>query len=254
MGVCRLRNGNNKKDMTDITLWSVNWNQRNCTELLLKSYVRHHYVGEPLKLMLIDNGSTDDSKQWLCDNDIPFVSLTQNIWHEPALNLSYNSINTKYCLLCDTDVEILENIYSYIDQFDENCISAGEYISWDCFHDQKIMPRISPWFMLWDIKKAKETGIDKWREGGNWIYDVGSWYTEQLQQRGFVNLDIERNPGDQDKDLVSMVYKTHVHFGKTSWDIGQHQDRKDEVQKRRDYIKERLVLYEDIDLKGKFVL
>lgn len=240
--------------MIDCTLWTVNWNQRHCVELLLKSYVRHHYVGVPLKLMLIDNGSTDDSKEWLCTNDIPFVSLNTNIWHEPALNMTYDAVTTQYCMLCDTDVEFLDNIHHYQTFFRGDCISTGEYIDWDCFHDQKIKPRIAPWMMLWDIKKAKEAGINKWREGDNWIYDVGSWYTEQLQIRGFTNLNIQRQPGDQDKDLVSMVYKTHVHYGKASWDIDRHGDRKDEVNKRREYIKERLVLYEDIDLRNKFVL
>lgn len=70
--------------MKDITLTSVNWNACEAMQLLLKSYVKYHYEGEPLKLMLVDNNSTDGSEDWLIDNDIPFIAMTSNVGHEAA--------------------------------------------------------------------------------------------------------------------------------------------------------------------------
>lgn len=240
--------------MNDLTLVTVNWNQREVLELMLKSYVHHHYNREPLKLIVVDNGSEDDSKSWLSHYNIPFLSLTKNVWHEPALNLVFPFINTKYCLLNDTDIEYLDNVYDYLNAFDDTCKSAGEYIDWDCYHDQKIKPRISPWFMLWELQAAKDKGIEKWREGDNWVYDVGSWYTERLQEVGFTNHNIPRYPGNQDSDLISMRYPKYNHLGKTSWDIyNQHPDRVGEVEMRRNYVKTRLALYEGIDLRNKFI-
>ena len=57
----------------DVSLLMVNWNGRAVMELALKSYVKQHYRGEKLKLGLIDNFSTDGSKEWLIENGIPFL-------------------------------------------------------------------------------------------------------------------------------------------------------------------------------------
>ena len=108
--------------------------------------------------------------------------------------------------------------------------------------------------MLWDLDAAKEKWITKLREGDNWVYDVGSWYTEKLQEAGYTNHSIQRFPGNQDTDLISMRYPKFNHLGKTSWDIyKQHPDRIGEVERRREYVKNRLALYEDIDLRNKFI-
>lgn len=240
--------------MNDITLVTVNWETPYCMELLLKSYVKHHYTGEPLKILLADNGSKDESKVWLLDNNIPFISFNKNLSHEPALNIIYQLVKTKYCLLNDTDLEYTGNVYEYLDEMDGMTISAGEYIDWDCYHDQKIMPRISPWMWFFDIQALKEKGITKWREGDNWRYDVGSWLWEQMETNGFKNYNIPRKPGNQDQDLISMVYPKYNHWGKTSWDLSKHADRIDEVTMRREAIKERLKDYSNIDLTDKFTI
>lgn len=240
--------------MKDITLVAVNWNQQRCVELLLKSYAKYHYTGEPLKLLLVDNGSTDRSIEWLLQNSVPFVSLPKNIGHEPALNIIFPLIQTKYCLLNDTDLEYTDNVYDYIKEFNDTCISAGEYINWDCYHDQKIMPRISPWFWLMDIEAIRQKGITKWREGDNWRYDVGSELWEKIEQAGFANYNIPRKQGNQDQDLISMVYPKFNHWGKTSWDLSKHGDRETEVTGRRNAIKEKCLEYFAIDLHDKFIL
>jgi len=238
----------------DITLLSVNWNQLPCVELLLKSYVYYHYQGEPLKLMLVDNGSTDGSKEWLRENHIPFFDYQENVGHENALNALYEEVRTKYVLLTDTDVEFKDDVWGYLYLLNDKVISAGELIDKNFMGATKIKDRISPWFWLFDCEATKKAGIERFRTKEDWTYDVGSEFWESIQANGFSNYHIERKPGNQDVDIVSMRYDKFDHIGKVSWDVfNKHQDRIGEVTMRREYVKSRLSKYQHIDLKDKFI-
>jgi len=241
--------------MKDVTLVTVNWNQQPCVELLLKSYVKHHYTGEPLKLMLVDNASTDNSQDWLFENEIPYVGLPENVGHENGLNHIYNDIKTKYILLNDTDVEYHTNVFGYLDEMKDNCISVGELIDKNYMNDIHIKDRISPWFWLYDISEMHKAGIKYFRDPKeeDWTLDVASWQWLKMKELGFTNFNLSRKPGNQDNDLVSMQYGCIDHIGKVSWNLENHGDRYSEVMRRRQYVKDRLELYKDIDLKGKFI-
>lgn len=241
--------------MKEISLVTCNWNQQPCVELLLKSYVKHHYTGEPLKLILVDNASTDGSQDWLYENEIPFVAMPENVGHENALNHIYNDIKTQYCLLNDTDVEYHANVFGYLDEMKDNCISAGELIDNNYMNDIHIKNRISPWFWLFDISEMHKAGVKYFRDPAvdDWTYDVASWQTEQMLNLGFTNFNLPRKHWNQDNEIVSMPYEKYDHIGKVSWNLNNHGDRYSEVMRRRNYVKERLELYKDIDLKGKFI-
>lgn len=242
--------------MKDITLVGVNWNQQPCVALWLKSFVKHHYTGEPLKLMLVDNASTDGSVEWLYENGIPFVRSAENVGHENGLNAIYNGIKTKYCLLNDTDVEYHANVFGYLTEMKDNCISIGELIDKNYINDIHIKDRISPWFWLFGISEMHKAGVKYFRDPSeeDWTLDVASWQWLQMKNLGFTNFNLSRSPGNQDDDLVSMRYGCFDHIGKVSWNLENHSDRYSEVMRRRHYVKERLKLYEDIDLRGKFVI
>lgn len=239
--------------MNDITLVCVNWNQQPCVELLLKSYVKRHFIGSKLKLLLVDNGSKDGSKEWLNLMGVPFVDFNNNHGHENALNMIYGDIKTKYVMLVDTDVEFLGNVFSYVMEMKDGCISVGELIDKNYMNDIKIKDRISPWFWMFDYEAMREIGVDTFRTKEDWTYDVGSEYWEKMVSAGYTNYNLIRKSGNQDNDLVSMQYDKVSHFGKVSWDIEtKHGDRKTEVERRRHYIRERLELYKDVDLTNKF--
>jgi glycosyltransferase involved in cell wall biosynthesis len=241
--------------MKDLTLLSVNWNQQPCIELLLKSFAKHHYEGEPINLILVDNNSQDDSREWMTENGIPFVALEDNIGHENAINHVYPNINQRNVLLCDSDIEFHDNIYDYVYYLRGRCVALGEFVV-NYFEQTRLKDRISPWFTLFDIQTIKANGINLYRdpECKDWTYDVGSWFFEQMAQKDLQSHYIHRLPGNQDNDLVSMKYERFWHWGKVSWDVhGQHGDRITEVISRRKAIKERLELYKYVDLKGKFV-
>jgi len=240
--------------MKDITIVIVNWQQQKALELCLKSYVKHHYSGEALKIILADNHSSDGSFKWILEQGIPFISFSENIGHEQAINAIYPSIKTKYCLICDTDIEFLGNIFeTLVPLLNDEIKLVGDYITGDQLN-APVKPRVGAWFYLFDIEAMKGHGVDSFRDSGDWSYDVGSWMTEKILSHGYKIHHIPRLNQDIDHELISMQYPTHNHIGKVSWDIQQHMDRESEVLRRRRYIEEKLSEYSNINLKDKFVL
>lgn len=238
--------------MKDITLVSVNWNQKKAMEIMLKSYINFHHSNEKLNLLLFDNGSTDGSKEWLINNKIPFISHPENIGHENAINYIYPLIKTKYVLIVDTDIIFLKNIKdAYIDKFSEKVKLIGDYITQ---HTPPLIPRIAAWFFFFDIESMRNKGVNIFRNSENWIYDVGSWYTEQVLENGFELYKIERQTEieKENTDIYGMIYDTHIHLGKMSWDLSAHSDRIEEVEKRRAFI-ESFNKYDNIHTENKFI-
>lgn len=239
--------------MNDITLMSVNWNTRPCLELMLKSYVKHHYTDQPLRLALWDNNSFDGSDVFLKENNIPFDAYTDNIGHEQAINVMYPLIKTRYVLLVDTDIIFNDNCWVYIDFLKNGTIAAGDLIRGDNL-GSAVKPRLGAWFILFDITNCRAHGINTFRDTGDWSYDVGSHFYERLWMQNLGVHIIPRLPGHIDYDIEGMKYGTHSHLGKMSWNLEKHGDRKDEVYRRRVYVEERLKDFADVDLTNKFIV
>lgn len=240
--------------MEDVSLLMVNWNNRKVMELALKSFIKTHYKDEPLKLLLADNGSTDDSKEWLHENEIPFYDFKMNLGHENALNCLYSELKTRYALIADTDLEFVENVYDkYLPLMDDKCKLIGDYITGDQL-GSPVKPRVGAWFMMTDALCMKGEGVTVFRRNNDdWSYDVGSEYTENVLKKGFTIHHTPRLNNDIDRDVVGMNYGSHHHFGKLSWNLANHMDREWEVKMRMSYVvDQRLPLYNDIDLKNKF--
>lgn len=238
----------------DVSLISVAWNNRLVLELMLKSYVKYHYKGEPLKLGLIDNWSADGTKEWLRENEVPFIDFNVNVGHENALNCMFGMVQTNCSLIADTDVEFVENVYDvYLKYITDKCKLVGDYITGDRLNES-VKPRVGAWFCLTDLQAMKANGIKTFRTLTDWSYDVLSQYTESVLNAGFTIHHTPRYEGNIDSDAIGMNYGSHYHYGKMSWNLENHRDREWEVGMRMKYISEhRLPLYNDIDLKGKFV-
>lgn len=232
----------------------VSFNTKEPLELTLKSYVKHHYEGKPLKLALWDNHSVDGTDAWLRDNEIPVNvhSHYENIGHEAALEIMYPLIETKYVLLSDSDVLYLQNCNHYFDLLKDGVVAAGDLIRGDNL-GSPVKPRLGAWSIWFDIEACREAGITWFRRSTNWSYDVASEFYENIWTRNLGVHIIPRLPGHLDYDIEGMKYGTHSHYGKLSWSLEKHSDRKDEIERRRVAITERLKEFEDIDLRGKFV-
>lgn len=210
---------------------------------MLKTYIKHHYIRAPLRVLIVDNGSTDGSKEWLRTNEIPFISLPRNAGHSEVLNLVWNKIQTKYLLLVDSDIEFRDNVFTYIPLLKDNCASVGAIT-----HNPPIHPRIAPWFHLLDYQRCKDAGIHAHRGEGNtdWSYDTGSWLWEKIQQAGLTNHDIWMR--EWYKGMYFHEYEKVNHYGQVS-----SAQPNSEIPLRHAQIIKNLALYKDIDLRGKFI-
>lgn len=235
----------------DITVLVVNWNQRQVTELMLRSYAKHH---EGINnLLLVDNYSTDDSREFFSKNGIPYIGLHDNIGHEQAINFVWPLIKTKYVLISDSDVQYIGNVHTYLDHLDAKTIAAGDLITGDKLNDP-IVPRIAAWFFMLDVEAVRAHGIHNFRDNTGWNYDVGSHMTERIFNLGFKHYQITRLPADQDRDIVGWQYPTHWHYGRLSWNLKNHADREGEVSMRMNHIRQQLTYYQDIELQHRFRL
>lgn len=237
----------------DLTLVSVNWNNQQCLELMLKSYAAHHFSKNGLKLLLADNGSDDGSQDWLIANEIPFLKFPDNMGHEQMLNVLYPAISTQYVLIVDTDIIFKENVWPMVNSLYKDKVATGDLILGDNLHSP-VKPRLGAWFILADIKECRKHGITYFRNTGDWSYDVGSHFYENIIKAGLDVIPIQREPGNIDRDVIGMRYESFDHLLRMSWDtVKKHPDRKDEVQMRMLYVKEKLQKLQNIDLKGRFI-
>ncbi len=241
--------------METVTLLSVNWNQQPALELMLRSYAKHHYTGTPLKLMLVDNGSTDGSKEWLRENNIPFFDVAQktfppfaNMGHERAINFVYNKIQTPYVLLADSDIEFQANVYDYLPLLIGVCNSVGELREKDYHGAHELKPRILPWFWLFDIGRMKANGVHAFRGEGctDWTYDVGAWYWEKMRNLGFSNHQLSRVPSIP----LWTQYEKFRHYGQVSTDLAFQSDTY--IEPRRKHIVNHVKTYQDVSLENVF--
>ncbi len=229
--------------MNTTTLWSVNWNQKKALELMLRSYALHHYKSVPLPSMIVDNGSTDGSKEWLRENGIPFIDLAKNAGHEWALNFTFGAIPTDKVLLVDSDIKFKSSVQDYLEYLKGDCISVGELMENQFYGPDELKSRICPWFWLFDIQKLKDKGVTTFRDTGDWTYDTGSWLWEKMRQNGFTNHAIKR----LSQSSLGSDYERFFHFSQVS-----SADANSEITERRAQIEREAEALKNVNLAGVF--
>ena len=56
-------------------------------------------------LLVVDNGSTDGSVEWLRENQVPSVFLSENTGFSGAVNVGIREAKTPYVILLNNDTE-----------------------------------------------------------------------------------------------------------------------------------------------------
>lgn len=94
--------------MTRLSVVILNWNGRRHLERYLPSVVQHTR-GEA-EVVVADNGSTDDSLAWLAENypQVRVIALDANYGFAGGYNRALTYIDSEYCLLLNSDVEVTE--------------------------------------------------------------------------------------------------------------------------------------------------
>ena len=92
--------------MARLSVVILNWNGRRHLERYLPSVVAHT-VGDA-EVIVADNGSTDDSLQWLRLSypDVRVICLDRNYGFAGGYNRALQEVDTEYVLLLNSDVEV----------------------------------------------------------------------------------------------------------------------------------------------------
>ena len=76
------------------------------------------------KILVVDNGSTDGSVEWLKEHDIPTIFLTENTGFTGAVNVGIKAADTPYVILLNNDTTLDPR---YVEKM-ERAISRSEKI------------------------------------------------------------------------------------------------------------------------------
>jgi GT2 family glycosyltransferase len=154
-----------KPTLKEITVIIVNYRTRAFTQRVVEG-LRSFYPTMPL--LLIDNGSNDDSTQYIVsitDQDPHTRSIlnTCNHYHGPAMDQGIRHSTTRFVFTLDSDCEVqqggfLEQMLNYFD--DPQTYAVGWLVNMDHYGFQKdsdvrqtLVPYIHPSAMLLDRDK-----------------------------------------------------------------------------------------------------
>lgn len=92
--------------MAQLSVVILNWNGRRHLERYLPSVVAH--TEGDAEVVVADNGSTDDSLQWLRLNypDVRVIRLDRNYGFAGGYNRALREVESEYVLLLNSDVEV----------------------------------------------------------------------------------------------------------------------------------------------------
>lgn len=96
--------------MKQVSVIILNWNGRGLLEQFLPSVIR--YTPDDIADVIVaDNGSTDDSVNWLAQHhpQIQIIRLKENYGFSGGYNRAMELIDTPYSVLLNSDVEVTEN-------------------------------------------------------------------------------------------------------------------------------------------------
>lgn len=91
--------------MTDTAVVILNFNGRSLLQQFLPSVLQY---SKEARVVVVDNGSTDDSVQWLTDNfpDVENIRIEKNLGFCGGYNFALKQIQATYYVLLNSDVEV----------------------------------------------------------------------------------------------------------------------------------------------------
>ena len=96
--------------MTEIAIAILNWNGLEYLKKFLPSVIKYS-LSETVNIYIIDNGSTDDSIEFIRSNfnNIQIIELDKNYGFAGGYNKGLSQIKADYYFLLNSDVEVTEN-------------------------------------------------------------------------------------------------------------------------------------------------
>jgi glycosyltransferase involved in cell wall biosynthesis len=113
-------------DLPLVTIISVNYNTKEWIKLLVDKV--SEFTKIPYELLIIDNGSSDGSVEYLeSRGDVHLIRTGANIGHDPALDYGFSFIRTRCAIVIDSDAHPIHHdwINTLISPLNNNCLISG---------------------------------------------------------------------------------------------------------------------------------
>jgi len=124
--------------MYKITIVILNWNGREFLERFLPGVVRHS-SSPGMKIIVADNGSSDDSLEFIRNKfkKVEIIELDKNYGFAGGYNKALEKINSEYYILLNSDVAVSENwIEPIIKKMDDDPVVAAAMPKIISYHDR----------------------------------------------------------------------------------------------------------------------
>jgi glycosyltransferase involved in cell wall biosynthesis len=187
-----------------ITVLTVNHNTLDFLKLLVQS-VRKFRGQVPIEIMVIDNQSTDGSREWAAAQpDVEAHLLTSNTGHGPGLDYGLRLVNTRFVLVLDSD--------AHLQRFDWDADLIKLYQSEPRCRliaaKGGVEKPIHPCFMFFETQYFRSSQFSFVARDG---YDVGRRIYYDVTEAGFEVLRIECGYEDGRRNFYPGTYGTEYY-------------------------------------------
>jgi hypothetical protein len=249
-------------DFTNITIIVCQYNTSYLIEPFLKSFVHYHPEIEKFIFLASDNSTNEESQRIFKKNNITSLR-NPGLTHNPAVDILFEKVKTKYALLCDSDILIQKPLFDLFDLFFKNDLTSMGEIQGDRGGYRFVCPRVAPYWNLINLDNIKAKNIK--------FHDP-----ERVKKSGsegfFKNIPLQRNEGNFYYDTSTTFFQditaNNLKIGKINGKIKEYVYHAEGMSWRKDtnidgYIKmdcliknqymEKIKIFDTCEIKNKFI-
>ena len=181
----RFFKGIQSENIPRFTIISVNYNTKEWIKLLIEKV--REFTGVPYEFIIIDNGSSDGSVEYLeKQKDIILLKNDMNIGHGPALDYGFSFIRTRYAIVIDSDAHPIRAdwINKLLSSLDNNCLVSGIHHHRNYVHPACMALEVKTFYkykLTFKPNWPKDNDINKL---GNTNWDAGEYISVKILEDG----------------------------------------------------------------------
>lgn len=111
----------------------LNWNGEKTLRQFLPSVLQHTQL-QDVEIVVADNGSTDDSLDYLRTQSVRVIALGQNYGFAEGYNRAIEQVDAEYIVLLNSDVEVtahwLDTMLEYMDNHPQILAAQPKVLAW----------------------------------------------------------------------------------------------------------------------------